>query len=145
MDSIMKERRFNSSKFRKFTYWCQGFFLFQKYVQMPSASWSSSGWRQPHWFGGKVLWISVTSVTSGHCHILQRELQLKQTGQLLNNFIYQVDFNLLSVNTSYKVKNNGRRKLFLKNVSYVRSVQTLRLSQQEICQMISEEGIGRRK
>lgn len=63
----------------------------------------------------------------------------------MNNFIDQVDFNLLVVNISYKVKNNGRRKLFLKNVTCARSVQTLRVSQREICHMISEEGVGRRK
>lgn len=49
--------------------------------------------------------------------MLQRELQWKSTGQSLNNFTDQLGFNLLIVNTSYKVKNNGRRKLSSRNVT----------------------------
>lgn len=50
-------------------------------------------------------------------------------------------FNLLIVNTSYKVKNNGKRKLCFKNIT----CGPQRLSQGEIFQMGSEEGVGRGK
>lgn len=116
-DSTMKGRSFNSSK-----RWCQGFFSSKACTDALNPLEQLWLEKATLWFAAKILWLSVTSVMSPHCQMLPRELQWKSTGQSLNNFTDQLGFNLLIVNTSYKVKNNRRRKLFSKNVTYATGV-----------------------